>query len=73
MNTFLKYRPRHTALIKADYKVGQFEFGSDFRYSSSVEQIDEELINLGIVKDGDLRVAVYVFDFNAAYVSFHFL
>ncbi len=67
MKTFLKYRPRHAALIKADYKIGQFEFGSDFRYSSRVEQIDEELINLGIVRDGDLRVAIYVFDFNAAY------
>ncbi len=67
MHTFLKYRPRHTALVKADYKIGQFEFGSDFRYSSRVEQIDEELINLGIVKDGDLRVAIYVIDLNAAY------
>ncbi len=66
-NTFLKYRPRHSALAKADYKIGQFEFGSSFRYSSRVEQIDEELINLGIVKDGELRVAIYVLDFNAAY------
>ncbi len=65
--TFLKYRPRHSALIKADYKIGQFNFGSNFRYSSRVEEIDEELINLGIVKDGELRVAVYVLDFNAAY------
>ncbi len=66
-NVFLKYRPRHTALIKTEYNFYQFEFGINFRYFSRVEEIDYELINLGIIKEGDLRAAAYIFDFNVGY------
>jgi iron complex outermembrane receptor protein len=42
-------------------------FGADFRYSSRVEEIDTELIDLGLVPDGDLRVPIYVFDLRVSY------
>ncbi|MEO8399990.1 MAG: TonB-dependent receptor, partial [Ignavibacteriaceae bacterium] len=71
-NKFLKYRPRHSALIEANYKFNQYQFGAAFRYFSKVEEIDFELIDLGVIKDGDKRVAVYVIDLNAGY-DFNFI
>ncbi len=59
---FLKYRPRHLAVTGIDYKIGSFELGADFRYWSRIEEIDFELIELGLVPEGDKRVAVYVLD-----------
>jgi iron complex outermembrane receptor protein len=59
---FLKYRPRHIAVTGIDYKINSFEIGADFRYWSRIEEIDIELIELGLVPEGDKRVAVYVLD-----------
>jgi len=36
--------------------------GADFRYISRVDRIDDELVDLGIVPDGDERVPIYVTD-----------
>ena len=44
-------------------RAGVFDAGLEFRYISRVERIDEEFVTLGIVKDGDRRVATYVTDF----------
>jgi outer membrane receptor protein involved in Fe transport len=66
----LKYRPRHLGYAKLDYLFDQFEFGADFRYWSKVDEIDYELIDLGLVPNGDLRVAVYVLDLRASYNLF---
>jgi outer membrane receptor protein involved in Fe transport len=44
-----------------------FDFGIDFRFWSKVEKIDEELVDLGIVTDGNLRVPAYVTDLRAGY------
>ncbi len=63
----LKYRPRNILYASLDYFISDFNFGIDFRYWSRVEQIDEELINLGLIPDGNLRVPVYVADFRASY------
>ena len=46
---------------------GNFLAGSDFKYWSRVEEIDEELINLGLVPDGELRVQVFLLDLRAGY------
>ncbi len=64
-NTFLKYRPRHMAYASLDYSFLNFDVGADYRYSSKVEEIDYQLINLGIVKDGNKRVEIKVLDFRA--------
>ena len=63
-NKALKYRPRHMFYLNLDYKLSPFEFGSDFRYLSRVEEID----NLSqFITDGNQRVAIYVLDLRAGY------
>jgi len=63
----LKYRPRHLSFVTAEYSFSDFMLGADFRYWSRVEEIDKELIDLGLVPDGENRVAVYVLDLRAGY------
>jgi outer membrane receptor protein involved in Fe transport len=61
-NDILKYRPRHLLYASALTRFRAVSFGIDFRYISRVERIDEELVNLGVIKDGGERVASYVTD-----------
>lgn len=61
-NDILKYRPRHLFYANALLSVDIFSLGVDFRYISRMERIDDEFVRLGIVRDGDQRVAAYVTD-----------
>ena len=61
-NDILKYRPRHLLYANGLAQFGMFSVGADFRYISRVERIDDEFVTLGIVKNGDERVATYVTD-----------
>ena len=70
-NVALKYRPRHLFYAGLNYTPGLLSLGLNFRYWSKIEQMDFELVDLGIVKDGDKRVAVLVLDFNAGYSLFY--
>jgi iron complex outermembrane receptor protein len=63
----LRYRPRHIFYSGINFTKWNFDFGINFRYTSKVEEIDEELIDLGVVVDGDLRVPVYTTDVNLGY------
>jgi outer membrane receptor for ferrienterochelin and colicins len=63
----LRYRPRHVFYSGLDFRKWNFDFGINFRYTSRVEEIDEELVDLGIVVDGDVRVPVYTTDFKLGY------
>ncbi len=63
----LRYRPRHIFYSGVDFRKWNFDFGINFRYTSRVEEIDDELVDLGIVVDGDLRVPVYTTDINLGY------
>ena len=63
----LRYRPRHIFYSSFDFRKWNFDLGINFRYTSRVEEIDEELIDLGIVLDGELRVPVYTTDVNLKY------
>jgi iron complex outermembrane receptor protein len=63
----LKYRPRHTANVSLDYFISAFNFGADFRFSSKVEQMDFELVTLGVVKDGTKNADIKVLDLRAGY------
>lgn len=67
LNKALKYRPRHLLYLNLEYKPSPFEFRADFRYWSKVEEIDFSIVELGLVKDGDLRVPGNVLDFRAGY------
>lgn len=61
-DTFLKYRSRHNLVSKLNVYPGIFILGADFRFSSRVDEIDDELVDFGLVKDGDTRVDIYVLD-----------
>lgn len=63
----LRYRPRQVFYSGLDFRKWNIEFGLNFRYTSRVEEIDEELVDLGIVVDGDLRVPVYTTDIRLGY------
>ena len=63
----LRYRPRHIFYSSLDFRKWNFDAGINFRYTSRVEEIDEELIDLGIVIDGELRVPVYTTDLKLGY------
>jgi len=59
----LKYRPRHVLSTGAHLRFGWLSAGVDFRYLSRVDRIDMELVEAGVIPDGDLRVPIYVTDF----------
>ncbi len=67
LNQALKYRPRNMAYASLDYFISNFDLGADFRYSSKVEEMDFELVDLGVVKDGRKRVEIKVLDLRAGY------
>ncbi|MEJ2104256.1 MAG: TonB-dependent receptor, partial [Ignavibacteriaceae bacterium] len=66
-NIALKYRPRHTLYSGFEYRKWNFDLGINFRYWSRIEEIDDELVDLGIVKDGELRTSVFTTDVRLAY------
>jgi len=71
--TALRYRPRNIFYSGLDFRKWNFDFGINFRYTSRVEEIDDELVDLGIVVDGDLRVPVYTTDVRLGYnfIAYH--
>lgn len=63
----LKYRPKHSFTGSVEFTNWHFGLGIFFRYQSRVEEIDNELIDLGIVRDGQLRVPIYQTDVSLSY------
>jgi outer membrane receptor for ferrienterochelin and colicins len=63
----LRYRPKNILYAGLNFNKWNFQSGIDFRYISRVEEIDDELVDLGIVVDGDLRVPTYSLDLNFGY------
>ncbi len=63
----LRYRPKNVLYAGLNFNKWNFQFGINFRYVSKVEEVDEELVDLGIVVDGDLRVPTYTSDLNFGY------
>ena len=59
---FLKYRPRHILSTGLRAHAGWIMAGMDYRYVSRVDRVDVELVEVGIVPDGDERVAISVAD-----------
>jgi outer membrane receptor for ferrienterochelin and colicins len=58
----LKYRPRHVLHASLRAAAGWLSASADFRFVSRVERIDDELVDAGVIPDGDQRVPVYVTD-----------
>lgn len=63
----LRYRPKNILYAGLEFNNWNFRFGINFRYISKVEEVDEELVDLGIVVDGDLRAPTYTTDLNFGY------
>lgn len=63
----LKYRPQNSFSSSIVFTRWNFNLGIFFRYQSRVKEIDNELIDLGIVRDGNLRVPIYQTDLNLIY------
>jgi outer membrane receptor for ferrienterochelin and colicins len=66
-NSVLKFRSRHLfyASLTANYR--QWRTEVNFRYVSRVEAIDENLVRLAPIVDGDQRVACKVVDVGVTY------
>ncbi len=64
-NTILKYRSRELFYSSADFSYSILRASVDFRYLSKFENYDQQLAQLGIIKDGDQRVPAYVTDMRA--------
>lgn len=58
----LKYRPRHLLYGATTARIDPFVVGGDVRYVSRVDRIDDELVETGIVPDGDQRTHIIVAD-----------
>ena len=61
----LKYRSRELLYVSADFSKSIYRASVDFRYISAFENYDKQLVQLGIVKNGDQRVPAYVTDVRA--------
>ncbi|HQT91798.1 MAG TPA: TonB-dependent receptor, partial [Candidatus Kryptobacter bacterium] len=61
----LKYRSRELFYVSADFQKSIYRASVDFRYISEFENYDRELVQLGIVKNGNERVPAYVTDIRA--------
>ncbi len=61
----LKYRSRKLLYISADFQKYIYTASVDFRYISAFENYDRQLVELGIVKNGNNRVPAYVTDIRA--------
>lgn len=66
-NITLKYRPKHSITGSLEFTNWHLGLGIFFKYQSRVEEIDNELIDLGIVLDGKLRVPIYQTDVSLSY------
>lgn len=66
-NDVLKYRPKHALYGSVGIHPSWWEMGVDVRYLSRVERVDEEFVKLGIVRNGDARVPIFVTDCRAVF------
>jgi outer membrane receptor for ferrienterochelin and colicins len=61
-DSVLAFRPKHLLTLAADYALGPFSIGGDFRYVSRIERIE-----LGLSWADDPRVAAEVLDLRAGW------
>ncbi len=64
-NEILKYRSRELFYVSADFQKSIYRASVDFRYISKFENYDRQLVQLGIVRNGNSRVPAYVTDVRA--------
>lgn len=65
--TILKFRPRHILYASGALTFGNFKSSADVRYVSRIERIDENLVRLAPIIDGEQRVPIKVVDVRVSY------
>lgn len=65
--TILKFRPRHILYASGALTFGNFKLSADVRYVSRIERIDENLVRLAPIIDGEQRVPIKVVDLRFSY------
>ncbi len=58
----LNYRSRNEIVASADWQINMLKLGLDFRHLSRVKEINDELVDFGIVKNGERRVDIKILD-----------
>ncbi len=66
-NSMLKFRPRHIFYSSAQFSLDRLNASADYRYLSRVERIDENLVRLAPIVNGDDRVAINIVDIRTSY------
>jgi outer membrane receptor for ferrienterochelin and colicins len=66
-NVILKFRPRHIFYASGIFSWERFRASADFRFLSRIERIDDNLVRLAPIVDGDARVAIKIVDVRASY------
>ncbi len=64
-NDWLRYRARRLFTISGTLLLPWGELQMEYRYQSRVERVDEELRNLQLIRNADVRVPVHVLDIRA--------
>jgi iron complex outermembrane receptor protein len=70
-NSVLKFRPRHLFYVSVTAQYQQWQTVLSYRYVSRVEAIDENLVRLAPIVDGDYRVPCSVVDAGITYNLTH--
>ncbi|GBD06500.1 Colicin I receptor [bacterium HR21] len=61
-NDWLRYRSRRQLSTRWTLVLPWAELQLEYRYQSRVERVDEELVNLGFIRNADVRVPIHVLD-----------
>lgn len=62
LDAILKFRPRHLFYASAAVTMADVRISSDYRFISRVERIDDNLVRLAPIVDGDRHVPIHVVD-----------
>mgnify|MGYP001419190368 CR=1 FL=1 len=65
-NLILKFRPRHILYAGGMLSWDRLRASVDFRYLSRIERIDENLVRLAPIVNGETRVAIKIVDVRAS-------
>jgi outer membrane receptor for ferrienterochelin and colicins len=66
-NSMLKFRPRHLFYAAASSSWEHLRASADFRFLSRIERIDDNLVRLAPIVNGDQRVAIKLVDLRSSY------
>jgi iron complex outermembrane receptor protein len=66
-NAVLKFRPRHLVYVSGQCSWEHARLVADFRYLSRIERIDDNLVRLAPIINGDQRVDVKIVDLRSSY------